>query len=80
MNDPLLFEAGTQTAYSTLGFTVVGSVAEAAIRKTFQEISKEFFRRYSIQGFDLDDPQAIVTKRVRVYFVDKDGEITNTRA
>jgi CubicO group peptidase (beta-lactamase class C family) len=80
MNDPLLFEAGTQTAYSTFGFTVVGAVAEAATRKTFQEISKEFFRRYSIQGFDLDDPQAIVTKRVRGYFVNKDGEITNTRA
>lgn len=80
MNDPLLFEAGTQTAYSTFGFTVVGAVAEAATRKTFQEISKEFFRRYSIQRFDLDDPQAIVTKRVRGYFVNKDGEITNTRA
>src|SRR5450755_986940 len=68
INDPLVFEAGTQTAYSTFGFTVVGAVAEAATRKTFQEISKEFFRRYSIQGFDLDDPQAIVTKRVRGYF------------
>jgi CubicO group peptidase (beta-lactamase class C family) len=80
MNDPLLFEAGTQTAYSTFGFTVVGAVAEAATGKTFQEISREFFRRYSIKGFDLDDPQAIVTKRVRGYFVSKDSEITNTRA
>jgi CubicO group peptidase (beta-lactamase class C family) len=80
MNDPLLFEAGTQTAYSTFGFTVVGAVAEAATRKTFQEISREFFRRYSIQGFDLDDPQTIVTKRVRGYLVNKNGEITNTRA
>jgi hypothetical protein len=28
----------------------------------------------------LDDPQAIVKNRVRGYFVNKDGEITNTRA
>lgn len=80
MDDPLLFEAGTQSAYSTFGFTMVGAVAEAATRKTFQEISREFFRRYGIEGFDLDDPQAIVAKRVRGYFVNKESEITNTRA
>jgi CubicO group peptidase (beta-lactamase class C family) len=80
VNDPLLFEAGTRTAYSTFGFTVVGAVAEAATQETFQQISREFFRRYSIRGFDLDDPQAIVTKRVRGYLVNKEGQITNTRA
>jgi CubicO group peptidase (beta-lactamase class C family) len=80
VNDPLLFEAGTRTAYSTFGFTVVGAVAEAATQATFQQISKEFFRRYSIRGFDLDDPEAIVTKRVRGYLVNKEGEITNTAA
>ena len=80
VNDPLLFEAGTRTAYSTFGFTVAGAVAEAATQETFQQISKEFFRRYSIQGFDLDDPEAIVTKRVRGYLVNKEGEITNTPA
>ena len=69
VNDPLLFEAGTRTAYSTFGFTVAGAVAEAATQETFQQISKEFFRRYSIRGFDLDDPEAIVTKRVRGYLV-----------
>jgi CubicO group peptidase (beta-lactamase class C family) len=80
VNDPLLFEAGKQTAYSTFGYTVIGAVAEAATGETFQEISKDFFRRYSIGGFDLDDPQAVVTKRVRGYFVNKEGKITNTRA
>ena len=80
VNDPVLFEAGTRTAYSTLGFTLAGAVAEAATQETFQQISKEFFRRFSIRGFDLDDPQAIVTKRVRGYLVNSGGEITNARA
>jgi CubicO group peptidase (beta-lactamase class C family) len=80
VNDPLLFEPGTKTAYSTFGFTMAGAVAEAATGATFQEISKDFFRRHHITGFDLDDPQAIVQKRVRGYFVGKDGVITNTRA
>jgi CubicO group peptidase (beta-lactamase class C family) len=80
VNDPLLFEPGTRTAYSTFGFTVVGAVAEAAAHETFQQISQEFFRRYGIRGLDLDDPQAILTKRVRGYFVNKEGRITNTRA
>jgi CubicO group peptidase (beta-lactamase class C family) len=80
MDDPLLFEPGTKTAYSTFGFTMVGAVAEAATHESFQELSKAFFRHYGIRGFDLDDPQAIVNKRVRGYSVDKDGKIANTRA
>ena len=80
MNDPLLFEPGTKASYSSFGFTVLGAAAEAATGETFQQISRDFFRRHGIRGFDLDDPQAIVTKRVRGYFVDKDGKITNARA
>jgi CubicO group peptidase (beta-lactamase class C family) len=80
VDDPLLFEAGTQTAYSTFGYTVIGAVAEAATGETFQEISKDFLRRYSLGGIELDDPQAIVAKRVRGYFLNKEGKIINTRA
>lgn len=80
LNDPLLFEPGTKTAYSTFGFTVLGAVAEAATGETFQETDRHFFQRYGIRGFDLDDPQALVTKRVRGYSVDKAGKIANTRA
>ena len=80
VKDPLLFDPGTRTAYSTFGFTVVGAVAEAATHQTFQEISKEFFRRYGLRGFDLDDPLAIVPRRVRGYSVSKDGAIGNTPA
>jgi CubicO group peptidase (beta-lactamase class C family) len=80
MDDPLLFEPGTKTAYSTFGFTMVGAVAEAATGKSFQDLSKDFFRRYNIVGFDLDDPLAIIPERVRGYSVDKDGRVSNTRA
>ncbi|HXB71149.1 MAG TPA: serine hydrolase domain-containing protein [Candidatus Acidoferrales bacterium] len=80
VNDPLLFEPGTNTEYSTFGFTMAGAVAEGATRETFQDLSKDFFRRYGITGFDLDDPRAIVAKRVRGYLVDTHGKIANTRA
>jgi CubicO group peptidase (beta-lactamase class C family) len=80
VNDPLLFEPGTKTAYSTFGFTMAGAVAEGATGKTFQDLSRDFFRRYGIGGFDLDDPRAIVAKRVRGYAVDTHGNVSNTRA
>lgn len=80
VDDPLLFEPGTKTAYSSFGFTMLGAVAEAATGEPFQDLSKDFFRRYEIMGFDLDDPLAIVPKRVRGYSVDKDGKVSNTRA
>ena len=79
-NDPLLFEPGTKNAYSTFGFTLLGAVAEAVTGATFQDLSKDFFRRYRIGGFDLDDPQSIVSKRVRGYLVDKAGRVTNARS
>jgi CubicO group peptidase (beta-lactamase class C family) len=80
VDDPLLFDPGTKTAYSTFGFTMVGAVAEAATGEPFQDLSKDFFRRYNILGFDLDDPLAIMPKRVRGYSVDKDGKASNARA
>lgn len=78
--DPLLFAPGTKTAYSTFGFTMLGAVAEALNRETFQQLSKDFFRRYNIRGFNLDDPESIVPRRVRGYSVDKNGDVTNSRA
>ncbi len=80
VDDPLLFEPGTKTAYSTFGFTMLGAVAEAATGETFQALSKAFFQRYSLLGFDLDDPLAIVSKRVKGYVVDEDGKPSNARA
>jgi CubicO group peptidase (beta-lactamase class C family) len=80
VNDALLFESGTKMAYSNFGFTMLGAVAEAATGETFQNLSKDFFRRYNLRGFDIDDPLTIVPKRVRGYHVDEDGLLSNTRA
>jgi hypothetical protein len=48
--------------------------------QTFQDLSKSFFRRYGIRGFDIYNPLAIVPQRVRGYFIEKDGTVTNASA
>ena len=80
VNDALLFEPGTKTAYTTFGFTVLGAIAEAITGKSFQSSSEDFFRRYEINGIGIDDSLAIVQKRVRGYRVDTNGAVTNARA
>jgi CubicO group peptidase (beta-lactamase class C family) len=80
VNDPLLFEPGTKMAYSNFAFTMLGAVAEAVSGETFQALSREFFRRYKLRGFDVDDALAIVPERVRGYHVDKHGLLSNSRA
>jgi CubicO group peptidase (beta-lactamase class C family) len=75
---PLMFKPGTKVEYSSLSFTVLGAAAEAVTGKTFQQLSSEFFSRHGFTGFFLDDPLAIVPKRVRGYLVDPSSKITFT--
>ena len=77
--DPLLFEPGTKVAYSSFGFTLLAAAAEVVTRKSFQELSRDFFFRYGIQGFDVDDARSLVPRRVRGYFIDKEGHLHNSR-
>ncbi len=79
MNDPLLFEPGIKAEYSTFGFTALGAVAESVTGKSFQELSFDFFRRYGIHGFFIDDALAIVPKHVRGYRIDAEGNAHNAR-
>jgi len=79
-NDPLLFEPGTKTQYTTFGFTLLGALAEALTAESFQHFSEDFFRRYDIKGFGIDDSLAIAPKRVTGYAVDENGTVTNARA
>jgi CubicO group peptidase (beta-lactamase class C family) len=71
MTYPLAFTPGTKVEYSSLAFTVLGAVAEAATGNSFQQVSADFFSRHGIRGFALDDPYAIVPNRVRGYLVDR---------
>jgi hypothetical protein len=42
VNDPLLFEPGTKTAYSSLGFAILGAVAEAQPERHFRLSRRTF--------------------------------------
>ncbi len=79
VEDPLLFEPGTKVAYSTFGFTLLGAVAESVMGRPFQSLSRDWFARHHIDGFDIDDPLTLVPARVRGYLVEKDGKIHNAR-
>jgi len=71
MTYPLAFSPGTKVEYSSLAFTVLGAAAEAATGRSFQQLSIDFFSRHGIPGFALDDPYAIVPRRVHGYLVDR---------
>ena len=68
---PLAFTPGTKVEYSSLAFTVLGAAAEAATGRSFPQLSMDFFSRNSIHGLALDDPYAIVPRRVHGYLVDR---------
>jgi CubicO group peptidase (beta-lactamase class C family) len=72
---PLMFEPGTKVMYSSLSFTVAGASAEAVTGRPFQQLSADFFAKHRITGISLDDPLAIVPKRVRGYLVDPKSKI-----
>lgn len=72
---PLMFEPGTKTEYSSLSFTVAAAAAEAVTGRSFQQLAADFFAKNEISGFALDDPLAIVPKRVRGYLVDPNSKI-----
>jgi CubicO group peptidase (beta-lactamase class C family) len=71
MTYSLAVSPGTKVEYSSLAFTVLGAAAEAATGRSFQQLSIDFFSRYGIPGFALDDPYAIVPRRVHGYLVDR---------
>jgi CubicO group peptidase (beta-lactamase class C family) len=71
MTYPLAFTPGTKVEYSSLAFTVLGAAAEAVTGRSFQQLSMNFFSKHGIRGFALDDPYAIVPRRVHGYLVDR---------
>jgi CubicO group peptidase (beta-lactamase class C family) len=71
MTYPLAFTPGTKVEYSSLAFTVLGAAAESVTGRSFQQLSMDFFPKHGIRGFALDDPYAIVPRRVHGYLVDR---------
>lgn len=71
MTYPLAFTPGTKVEYSSLAFTVLGAASESVTGRSFQQLSMDFFPKHGIRGFALDDPYAIVPRRVHGYLVDR---------
>lgn len=75
MGFPLMFKPGIKVEYQSLSFTVAGAAAEAVTGRSFQQLSADFFTKNGISGISMDDPLAIVAKRVRGYLVDANSKI-----
>lgn len=75
IDKPLLFEPGTKIEYSSFGFTILGAAAESVTGHPFQQVASEFFAKHGLSGIVLDDPLAIVPKRVRGYLADPTSKI-----
>lgn len=69
------FEPGSRVEYSSAAFLLLGAAAEAATKRSFTELSSDFFTQHHITGFTLDDPYALVPDRVRGYLVDRNSKI-----
>ena len=77
-NDPLIFEPGTQYAYSSYGYNLISAAVEGASGKPFLEYIREgVFAPLQMEGTVADDPFAIVPERSRFYTVGSDGHIEN---
>ncbi len=77
-NDPLLFEPGTQYAYSSYGYNLISAAIEGASGKPFLDYMREaVLAPLGMKGTVADDPFAIVPGRTRFYTVMKDGRIEN---
>jgi serine beta-lactamase-like protein LACTB len=73
-DDPLLFQPGTDSKYSTFAFSLIGAAMEGADKKrNFKQlIQQEVFTPLDMQDTVFDDQADIITMRQRPYIV-RDG-------
>jgi serine beta-lactamase-like protein LACTB, mitochondrial len=77
-DDPLLFEPGTSTQYTSLGFTLLGAVVEGAGGAPFMEqLRASVFQPAGMDSARDDDVFAIVPHRARGYQRRGDGSLAN---
>jgi serine beta-lactamase-like protein LACTB len=77
-DDALLFEPGTKTQYTSLGFTLLGAIAEGAGGASFMEqLRTSVFQPAGMDQARDDDVFAIVPHRARGYFRRGDGTLAN---
>jgi serine beta-lactamase-like protein LACTB, mitochondrial len=75
-NDPFLFQPGTRTRYSSLGYRVLGCVLEGAAKTPYRQLMHDLvFEPAGMKTIVEDDSLAIVAHRVPGYSKTPDGVI-----
>lgn len=75
-DDPLLFEPGTKTKYSSLGYRLMGCVLEGAAKMPYRKLMRELvFAPAGMQFITDDDARALIPHRVAGYSRGPDGVI-----
>jgi CubicO group peptidase (beta-lactamase class C family) len=78
-DDPLLFEPGTKTQYSSFGFTLAGQVVEAAAEVPFVEyLRSRIFEPAHMEQTRDDDVLAVIPRRAAGYQHGPAGELLNS--
>lgn len=77
-DDPLLFEPGTDSKYSTFAFSLIAAAMEGTDKKRHfkQLIQQEVFNPLNMQDSVFDDQADIIALRQRPYVV-RDGKLLN---
>lgn len=79
-SDPLLFEPGSQYAYSSYGWNLVGAAVEGAAGEPFLDFMRhEVFAPLGMRETVPDDVSRIIPDRARFYVRDSDGLLRNER-
>lgn len=75
-NDPLLFQPGTATHYSSLGYRVLGCVLQGAAHTPYRQLMKqEIFDPAGMTSISEDDARAIIPHRVQGYSLQPDAKV-----
>ena len=78
-DDPLLFEPGSRTQYTSLGYNLMGAVVEGVSGKPFLEYLQErVFAPAGMESARGDDVLAIIPNRAAGYQMTAGGELRNS--
>jgi serine beta-lactamase-like protein LACTB, mitochondrial len=75
-DDPLLFEPGTKSRYSSLGYRLMGCVLEGAAKMPYRQLMRELvFAPAGMQSIIDDDARKVIPHRTAGYSRGPDGSI-----
>ena len=78
-DDPLLFEPGARTQYTSLGYSLLGAVVEGVSGKPFLEyLDERVFAPAGMEAARGDDVLAIIPNRADGYQMSAGGELRNS--